>query len=173
MDYRELDKLEQSGTSILGKSETSLYRNPEELSMLTLVGEVEDPAGLHGLLTSWLAEQDMRPAGSSTSTRFICIYLPASFAERAYSGLHDSLVSRFPELKNISLRGKLGELRLRSGRFLDQPGVLAEVAGVLANARVNIIEMITGLTDISLFIEQKDMDRAEELLGRVIGHYAG
>ena len=48
-----------------------------------------------------------------------------------------------------------------------------EVTGVLANARVNIIELITGLTDIALFIEQKDMDRAETLLARVIEHYAG
>jgi aspartate kinase len=173
MDYRELDRLEESGTSILGKSESSLYRNPDELAMLTLVGEAEDPASLHGMLTGWLAEQGLRPAGSSTSSRFICIYLPAGFAERAYAGLHETLVERYPELKNISLRGKLGELRLRSGKFLDQPGVLAEVTGVLANARINILEMITGLTDISLFIEQKDMDRAEALLSRVIEHYAG
>jgi aspartate kinase len=173
MDYRELDRLEDTGTSVIGKSETTLFRNPDELSMLTLVGEVADPAALHGLITAWLAEHGHRPAGTSTSTRFICIYLPTAVAEQAYAGLHDTLVAQFPELTNISLRGQLGELRLRSGKFLDQPGVLAEVTGVLANARVNIIEMITGLTDIALFIDHKDMDRAETLLARVIEHYAG
>lgn len=173
MDYRELDRLGETGTSVLGRSETTLFRNPDELSMLTLVGEAGDPAGLHNLLTGWLARHGLRPAGTSTSTRFICIYLPTAVADQAYAGLHDTLAAQFPELTNISLRGSLGELRLRSSRFLDQPGVLAEVTGVLANARINIIEMITGLTDISLFIDAKDMDKAETLLGRVIEHYAG
>jgi len=88
-------------------------------------------------------------------------------------GARDRLVSEFPELLNISLRGKVGELRLRSAKFLDQPGVLAEVTGVLANARINIIEMITGLTDISVFISFDDVEKAETLLKRVLEHYAG
>ena len=48
----------------------------------------------------------------------------------------------------------------------------AAFRGVLANARVNIIEMITGLTDISVFIPQADIERAEALLQRVLQHYA-
>ena len=66
----------------------------------------------------------------------------------------------------------MGELRLRSAKFIDQPGVPRRYTGVLANARITIIEMITGLTDISVFIHFDDVQKAETLLKRVLEHYA-
>lgn len=172
LDYRELARLEETGTSVLGSSETTLHVEAEELSMLTLVGEVEQPARLQGVLAEWLQSSGYELAAASVSRRFTCVYLPSRVADAAYSTLHGRLVAEFPELVNISLRGAVGELRLRSARFLDQPGVLAEVTGVLANARINIIEMITGLTDISVFIDYADVEKAETLLRRVLEHYA-
>jgi aspartate kinase len=173
IDYRELDRLDSSGTSVLGASETTLYRNPDELSMLTLVGDLSKRVGLLGALVQWMEETDLAPAAASTSRRFICYYLPSGVADKAYSSLHDKLTREFPELTNISLRGNVGELRLRSSRFIDEPGVLAEVTGVMANARINVLEVITGLTDISIFIAYEDMDKAEKLLGRVLEHFSG
>jgi aspartate kinase len=173
LDYRELDALESTGTSVLGASETTLYRNPEELSMLTLVGEVEEKARLQAEIVAWLSEHNYPLAAASLSIRFTCIYVPSTIAEEAYGTLHDRLVARFPELLNVSMRGKIGELRLRSAKFLDQPGILAEVTGVLAYSRINIIEMVTGLTDISVFISHDELEKAEALLSRVLEHYAG
>ncbi|MCB1185782.1 hypothetical protein KDL29_01335 [bacterium] len=173
IDYRELDRLDSSGTSVLGASETTLYRNPDELSMLTLVGDLTDRVGLLSALVQWMDENHLSPAAASTSRRFICYYLPSGIADKAYSSLHGKLTKEFPELTNISLRGNVGELRLRSSRFIDEPGVLAEVTGVLANARINVLEVITGLTDISIFIAYGDMDKAEKLLGRVLEHFSG
>jgi len=172
IDYRELDRLEQTGTSVLGVSETTLYRNPDELSMITLVGDLGELADMQATLLDWLTAQQLKPCAVSMSRRFICVYLPSSVAEGAYASLHAALSARHTELTNISLRGGIGELRLRSAKFIDQPGVLAEFTGVLANARVNIIEMITGLTDISVFIPLADIERAEALLQRVLQHYA-
>jgi aspartate kinase len=172
LDYRELELLEQTGTSVLGSSETTLHVSDSELSMLTLVGELADATRLHAVLAEWIAQSGYEVAAMSVSRRFTCLYLPSKVADAAYGSLHDRLVGEFPELLNISLRGKVGELRLRSAKFLDQPGVLAEVTGVLANARINIIEMITGLTDISVFINFDDVTKAETLLRRVLDHYA-
>ncbi|MCB1216091.1 hypothetical protein KDL44_01780 [bacterium] len=173
IDYRELDRLDSSGTSVLGASETTLYRNADELSMLTLVGDLTERVGLLSVLVQWMDENHLSPAAASTSRRFICYYLPSNIADKAYSSLHAKLTEEFPELTNISLRGNVGELRLRSSRFIDEPGVLAEVTGVLANARINVLEVITGLTDISIFIAYGDMDKAETLLGRVLEHFSG
>lgn len=173
LDYRELEALERTGTSVLGGSETTIYRRPEELSMLTLVGELDAPARLQAELAAWLDQHGYSLAGASVSQRFTCLYVPSVIAEAAYASLHARVSSAFPEMTNVSLRGKVGELRLRSAKFLDQPGVLAEVTGVLGNARINIIEMITGLTDISVFINFAELERAEALLSRVLEHYAG
>jgi aspartate kinase len=173
LDYRELGRLEDTGTSVLGSSETTLHVSEEELSMITLVGEVSEATALKRALVEWLGETGYELAAASISQRFTCLYLPSRVADAAYGTLHNRLVKEFPELLNISLRGRVGELRLRSAKFLDQPGVLAEVTGVLANARINIIEMITGLTDISVFIDFGDSQKAEALLRRVLEHYAG
>lgn len=173
IDYRELDRLEQTGTSVLGKSETTLFRNPDELSMITIVGELGELADVQATLLQWQRAQQLTPCAASFSKRFVCVYLPSTVADAAYGTLHDSLARQFAGLTSVSLRGGIGELRLSSAKFIDQPGVLAEVTGVLANSRVNIIEMITGLTDISVFIQQHDVERAEALLMRVLEHYAG
>jgi aspartate kinase len=173
LDYRELSRLEETGTSILGQSGTTLHQAQEELSMITLVGEVARPVDLQAALADWMRLHDYDIVASSFSQRFTCLYIPSRIAEDAYSALHSHLVEAFPELINVTMRGQIGELRLRSAQFLDQPGVLAEVTGVLANARINIIEMITGLTDISLFINYADLPKGFELLGRVLEHYSG
>jgi aspartate kinase len=173
MDYRELDRLEESGTSVFGKSETTLYRNPEELSILTLVGERGELGGLFGTVLGWAQANRVPLAASSTGRRFICLYLPSDQAERALGSLHAALRESLPGFTNLSLRGGVGELRLRGAKFADEPGVLAEIAGVLANARICIIELITSLTDISIFVGHGQLDRAETLLRRVVERFAG
>ncbi|MCH7472756.1 ACT domain-containing protein [bacterium] len=172
VDYRELDHLEESGTSVLGRSETTLYRNPDELSMLTVVGKLGEVSDLQAVVHSWLKENSLPLSAASASRRFSCFYLPSEVAEQAYRELHAVLSERFPELTSINLRGGVGELCLSSAKFIDQPGVITEVASVLSNAKINIIEVITGLTDISVFVPHEEMDRAESLLSRVLEHFA-
>ncbi|MBN2082843.1 ACT domain-containing protein [bacterium] len=173
LDYRELEQLEESGTSVLGMSRAALFRNPAELSMLSLVGDLAAWNGLSALLAEWLGALDGEPAGVSITPRFACIYLPSATVEPAYAELHKQLGEGPAKLKNLSLKGGIGELRLSSGRFIDEPGVLSEITGVLANAKINIIEIITSLSDISVFVAQDDMDKAEQLLGRVLERLAG
>jgi aspartate kinase len=173
LDYRELEQLEESGTSVTGKSRATLFRNPDELSMLTIVGELEELEGLQGVLQDWLAELKLRPAAASLSPRFICYYLPSKTVESAYARLHQMLGNYGDQIKSLSLRGGVGEVRLRSARFIDEPGVLAEITGVLANAKLNILETVTSLSDISVFLNYGDLDTAEKLLGRVLERFAG
>jgi len=158
---------------VIGKSRAALYRNPDELSMLSLVGDLAAWDGLSALLVQWLGALDCEPAGVSITPRFACIYLPSATVEQAYAELHKQLGEGPAELKNLSLKGGVGELRISSGRFIDEPGVLSEITGVLANAKINIIEIITSLSDISVFVAADDMDKAAQLLGHVLERLAG
>ena len=173
IDYRELDRLEESGTSVFGKSETTLYRNPQELSVLSVVGDVTELTQLLGAVLCWVRDNRLPLSASITGKRFICLYLPTEVAEGALGSLHNTLRECFPQFTNLSLRGNIGELRLRGSRFVDEPGVLAEITGVLANARINVVELVTSLTDISLYITFSQLDQAETLLRRVVERYAG
>lgn len=173
LDCRQLEQLEESGTSVIGRSGTTLYRNPDELSMLTVVGELDQLQKLPEVLLSWMAALKRPPAVACRSPRYACYMLPTVIAEESYARLHKLLGEQQLEVTSISLRGGIGELRLRGSKFIDEPGVLAEIAGVLANARINIVEVITSLTDISVLVQDADMDRAETLLMRVLERYAG
>jgi aspartokinase len=173
MDYRELDRLEETGTSVLGKSQTTLYRNPDELSRLTFVGETDQLASMQQVLSKWQAEGRIMPSAISMSSRFICFFLPSCIADESYSRLHELLSGQDTSLKNLSIKGGIGELRLHSAHFVDDPSGLAELTGLLANNRIKTIEIVTGLTDISLFVPYEDLDRAEDLLRRVLEHYRG
>lgn len=173
MDYRALDRLEDSGTSVLGKSETTLYRNPQELSVLTVVAGSEEQSSLLGTMLTWAQAARLPLAGSTTGQRFLCLYLPSQLAESALGALHNTLREKFPGFINLSLRGGLGELRLRGSKFVDEPGVLAEVTSILANARITITELITSLTDISIFVSFSELDQAETLLRRVVERFTG
>lgn len=171
VDYRELDRLEQSGTSVIGASETTLYHSSEELSMITVVGDLGELIAVQDTILDWLKSQQLKLYAASMSRRFSCVFFPTSVAAKIFNSLYDTLTQRHAGLTNVSMRNGLGELRLRSAQFLDQPGVLAEITGLLANARINIIEMITGLTDISVFIQQNDLPRAQAILERVLQQY--
>ncbi len=150
-----------------------LHRNPDELSMITLVGDAQQLEAIAEVVMAWRRKFNVIQVAASSSRRFICNYVPSHVADEAYRGLHDLLKRDSRELTSLSIKGGIGELRLRSAKFIDEPGVLAEVTGILANARINIVEVITGLTDISLFLAYEDLDRAEALLGRLIEDYGG
>jgi aspartate kinase len=171
LDYRELEQLEETGTSVFGSSGTSLYCNPQELVMLTLVGDLDGLPGLNKVLFEWQSALAQPPVGYSRSERFICFYVDSALADQAYAGLHQRLVGANIELTSLSQRGGIGEIRLRSAKFIEQPGVLAEICSLLANTRINIIELITGLTDITLFIDHRNLASAETLLRRALERY--
>ena len=162
------------GTSVLGKSETTLYRNPQELSVLTVVGEHEEqspPAG-HGAA---LGRSQPPAVGGQHHRQALHLPVPADAdrGTRAGQPACQPCANSFPGFTNLSLRGGIGELRLRGSKFVDEPGVLAEVTSILANARITIAELITSLTDISIFVSFSQLDQAETLLRRVVERFAG
>ena len=171
VDYRELGRLEESGTSVLGRSSAELIRNPVELGMLTIVGDPDELRMLHDILPHWRSKSGLQPAATNLSHRYICYYLPAAESKTAYRELFNLLRRESFDLVNLAVRENVGEITLRSTKFINQPGVLTEITGVLSNARINIIEIITGLTDISVYINYTDMDAAEGLLRTVMGQF--
>jgi aspartate kinase len=165
MDHRKLDELIKAGTTITGESKTTIYRNESRLASLVLVGSGwANRPGILGKLAGILAENNIPISGATSGSRFIVFYVAEDIAEQAHSLLHDTVASEPETFTNISLRGGIGEIRLRSNEFVDAPGVLAEVARQLAHKGVNVREVVTAVSDIHLYIEWEDMDAAYEAL---------
>jgi aspartate kinase len=169
VDYRRQEALAeretQTGTSVLGTSAPSLSASERPLAMITLVGkDLSSRTGILGELASELGRAGIAIAATNTSDTFICLYLSEADGERAYRLLHERMTHAQMPLSNVTLRTGVAEVRLRSPEFLQTPGVLAEITQVLARRRINILEMLTSLTDIYIYVDQADQGRALTLL---------
>jgi aspartate kinase len=140
VDYRRQEALAASGTSVLGSSAPTVQARTEPLSI----------------------------CATNTNDSFICLYLRHTDGERAYRLLHERMNEAQMPLSNVTLRPGVAEVRLRSPEFLQTPGVLAEITAVLARRRINILEMITSLTDIYIYVDSADQGAATALLSELV-----
>jgi aspartate kinase len=165
VDFRRQEALSSSGTTLVGSSTPSLDAREDVLAMVTLIGrDLSARAGLLGELGSILGREGIAIAASNSNDAYICLYLLEKDAERAYRLLHAALLVAGSSFTNVTLRRDVAEIRLRSPAFLQTPGVLAEITGALGRRRVNILEMITSLTDIYIYVDSGDRPSALELL---------
>ncbi len=171
VDFRHQEELATSGTSVLGTSTTTLFVRPEPLCMITLVGkELSTRSGILGELASDLGKAGIAITATITNDTFICLYLQEADGERAYRILHERMLQSLLPLHNATLRPGVAEIRLRSPEFLQTPGVLAEITAVLARHRINILEIITSLTDIYIYVDASDQQATLKLLGQLTEH---
>jgi aspartate kinase len=173
VDFRRQEALAQSGTTLLGTSQPSLRCWPGGLAMVTLVGQELAPRpGLMGQLGSALAEAGISIVSSTQNDSFVCLYLADADGDRAYRLLHDAIGRAGWPFESVTLRRDVAEIRLRSPEFLQTPGVLGEITSALGRRRVNILEMITSLTDIYVYVDQADRDAAMGLLSELLAQGA-
>jgi aspartokinase len=91
-------------------------------------------------------------------------YIDEDIAEKAHSLLHDVIEEDRETFTNITLRGGMGELRLRSPEFIDRPGAIGDLVRALAHRKVNIIEVVTSLSDIHIYVPWDDLEAAYECM---------
>lgn len=169
VDFRRQEALSSAGTgtTLLGVSAPVLNAREEPLCMVTLVGkELSVRAGLLGEIGGLLGQQGIPIAAANHNDSFVCLYLRESDGTHAYRMLHEAM-ARWP-FSNITLRRDVAEIRLRSPEFLQTPGILAEITGALARRRVNILEMITSLTDIYVYVDRADGPAALSVLRELL-----
>jgi len=169
VDYKHLTDLATSGTTILGASQSSIMANSRKLSFVTLVGtNFSRQTGLLAEVVDRLAAANIVVNSLVSCDRFIVIYLEDRFGEEAYKVLHNLVSERRDTFQNITIKGGIGEIRLRSSSFIDEPGVLAEITGLLSSKRINILETVTTLSDIYVYVAWEDLKEAKDSLSIMV-----
>jgi aspartokinase len=59
----------------------------------------------------------------------------------------------------------VGVVKLLNPEFIDSPGWVAKISGVLADKGINILEITTSKAAISVFVDEKKLDEALAVLG--------
>ncbi len=164
--HYESESLAQGGTEIVGHVESQVFKTDERLASVTLVGDdfISTKAfGLLNKITDRLARLEISIFGVSVSDQFIGVYIPEAQADIAYRALFETAQaeSRF---KTVSMRKGIARLKLSSVAFVEEPGVIGRVGDLLAARGINIIEMLTIHSDITVFLESNDLEHAYEIL---------
>ncbi len=169
IDYKQQKELTKVGTRIYGTSQTRIYRNDKKLAMVVVMGSNWfNRPGILGRLAQLLAEQNIPISSASVNSRFISFYLEEKDAEKARKVLHEEVATDKENFLNLNVLGGVGEICLSSSGFIETAGVIAEFTRALAHKNINILEVITSVTDINIYVKWDKLDEAYKLLLKLV-----
>jgi aspartate kinase len=163
VDYRTRSFL-RGGTEIVGKRHAEIFRTSAALACITVVGrDFIGTPGLLNMLTERLAKMKITIFGVSVSENYMGLYVNERLADTAHEAIFRE-IDRQPKFSAVSVLKGIGRLRLSSTAFIEQPGIIGRIGDLLAMKGINIIEMITIQTDITIFLHRDDLNKAYALL---------
>ncbi|HYE78806.1 MAG TPA: ACT domain-containing protein [bacterium] len=155
------------GTEISGFYRALLRGNNENLAMVAMVGVdlLNSPRVLGDL--GILAKRATLPLyGISLTEGFLAFYVSNDRGEEVCRILSDHLED-WPYVKSIILRKGVARLNIASHKFIDTPGVLEQIVRPLAEEGINVLEVITNQSDITLFVDWADRHKTWTILKRL------
>jgi len=75
-----------------------------------------------------------------------------------------SQLCKIRELKGVSLKENVGAIEILNAEFIESPGWIAKISKALAKKGINIVETSSSKAAISVFLEDKDVEKALEAL---------
>lgn len=150
-----------NGLSSEGTEITGAFFNPFEvrryngLCAVTLVGEL-NAAGLGKALMTFVGE---KIAGISTGRNSITVFVEIEDKKALLSRL-----CQIGEFKGVSLKEKIGAIEVLSPEFIECPGWVAKISEALAENGINIVEISSSKATITVFLEEKDLEKALEAI---------
>ncbi len=163
------------GTRITGpgkdeKMGVRMHQRP--LAMLTLVGEsMQTTPGILSKVSVPLSKAGINIFGVSIGPRSFSIYLSEKDSKQATTLLHRVVIGS--KLKSVTSEGGLALIIAESERFIYAPGVIARLTEPLAEAKINIVEILSSRTSISFFVKWEDREAALRLFQKAMKDIGG
>jgi aspartate kinase len=184
LDIHEMFALASGGAKII-KSESLKYKLPDQkLRVVSFSGGIEsegteitgifnsnsneiiEKKGLLALsfickispqnMSKLFASMNNRTIyGISTGKGSLTIFTSSEETKKLLSSLHNLNLS-----KALSYKEKVGLIELSHPIFVNSPGWIAKISGVLASRDINIIEITTSRATINIFIDESKMKDA-------------
>ncbi|MFW5965383.1 MAG: aspartate kinase [Halodesulfurarchaeum sp.] len=152
------------GTRIEGQFEHMVDMREDPLACLTVAGRAirNTPGVLHSLSRA-LYEADINVEAVASGMDSITFYVAVGKSETAESVLHDRIIGH-NTLSSVTVTEGIAVIRVLGTEFPDQPGVVNEIVGPLADAHINLIDVITSATSVAAFVPWGDREEALEII---------
>jgi aspartate kinase len=93
----------------------------------------------------------------------ITFYVDADHADDAEALLHDHVVDD-ETLSSVTVEDDIAVVRVTGGELPNQPGIVKRVVDPLSDAHINLYDVITSATSVSVFVPWDDREQALSLV---------
>jgi aspartate kinase len=166
--YQHGDLL-SGGTKIEGQFENMIDMRDTPLACLTVAGRaIRNRPGIMSTLSTALHDTDINVDAVASGMDSMTFYVDEDVAERAENVLHSEVIE-VGELSSVTVRDEVAVIRVLGGELPNQPGVLRRIVDPIADAGINVIDIISSATSVAVFV---DWDDREETLDIVQNHFS-
>ncbi|MFC4359809.1 aspartate kinase [Halobium salinum] len=161
--YQHGDLL-SGGTSIEGRFENLIDMQEEKLSCLTVAGRaIRNRPGILADLSQALREEDINVDAVASGMDSVTFYVQSDLAEEAERLLHAEVVAG-ENLSSVTVHDDVAAIRVTGGELPNRPGIIEGLVVPLADAGINIIDLITSATSVAVFVDWDDRERTLEIV---------
>jgi len=161
--YQHGDLL-SGGTRVTGKFQNLVDMRESPLACLTVAGRaIRNQTGVFHTLSKSLSESGINVDAVSSGMDSVTFYVDEDEAERAENILHREVVDE-EHLSSVTVEDDVAVVRVTGGELPNQPGVIAEIVNPLADANINIHDVMTSATSVAIFVDWSDREQTLELV---------
>jgi len=158
------DDLLAGGTTIEGQFESLIDLEETKLACVTIAGRaIRNSPGILGDLASCLGDEEINIEANSSGMDSITFYVAGDDADDAEALLHDEVVED-ETLSSVTVEDDIAVVRVTGGEFSNENGGVKRVVDPLADAHIELYDVITSATSVSLFVPYEDREQALQLV---------
>ncbi|GAA0222148.1 aspartate kinase [Haladaptatus pallidirubidus] len=152
------------GTSVTGKFENLIDMRESPLACMTVAGRaIRNRPGILADLSTALGDSEINIDAVASGMDSITFYVDTEYAERAENILHQEVIGE-DSLSSVTVDDPIAVIRVTGGELPNQPGIIHELVQPVADAHINIHDMITSATSVALFVDWDDREKTLEIL---------
>nr|WP_255666097.1 aspartate kinase [Haladaptatus sp. DYF46] len=152
------------GTSVTGQFENLIDMRESPLSCMTLAGRaIRNRPGILADLSTALGAGNINIDAVASGMDSITFYVDREEAERAENILHQEVIDE-ESLSSVTVDDPIAVIRVTGGELPNEPGIIHELVAPVAEAHINIHDLITSATSVALFVDWDDKEQTLEIL---------
>ncbi|WP_257299421.1 aspartate kinase [Haloarchaeobius sp. FL176] len=161
--YQHGDLL-SGGTSITGEFRHLVDLREKPLACVTVAGRaIRNQSGVFHQLASSLAESGINVDAVASGMDTVTFYVDEHESERAENILHREVIDD-EMLSSVTVEDDLAVVRITGGELPNEPGVINNIVSPIAEAGINIHELITSATSVAVVVAWDDREETLEIL---------
>ncbi|MFB6255789.1 MAG: aspartate kinase [Haloplanus sp.] len=152
------------GTKIEGQFQSLIDMQDEPLACITVAGRaLRNRPGILADLAQALRSEDINIDAVASGMDSVTFYVNEDLAEDAEYILHERVVDD-ETLSSVTVESNYAVIRVTGGELPNRPGIILDIVQPVSEAGINIHDIITSATSVSIFVRWDDREKTLEIV---------